>query len=392
MATKTNKKKVLYVATVVKTHIMEFHIPYLKMLKEMGFETAVAARNDYENPEDCVIPYCDTYYNIPFERNPLKLGNISAYHQLKKIIDEGKYDIIHCHTPVGAMLTRIASRRARKLGTKVIYTAHGFHFFTGAPLKNWLLYYPVEWICSWWTDVLITINKEDYKRASEHLHAKKTVYVPGVGVDTGKFAVCKVDKSKKRSELGLKDTDFVLLSVGELQERKNHKIVIEALRQMKVEGCLDNIKYVIAGTGELMEFFRRLITDYNLEDCVHLLGYRSDIDELCEIADCFVHPSIREGLGIAPLEAMVAGLPLISSYVNGIKDYTEDGISGCCIAPNNVNEMIAAIEKMHDEPSFRDWCGGNNLKTVKTFDILNSKDVINTVYDEILGAFESYFD
>lgn len=108
-------KKVLFVATVVKTHIMEFHIPYLKMFKEMGWETAVAARNDYENPSDCVIPYCDTYYDIPFERNPLKLGNMKAYKRLEKVIDDGGYDIIHCHTPVGAMLTVLPRRRQERM-------------------------------------------------------------------------------------------------------------------------------------------------------------------------------------------------------------------------------------------------------------------------------------
>ena len=112
-------KKVLFVATVVKTHIMEFHIPYLKMFKEMGWETVVAARNDYENPADCVIPYCDTYYNIPFERNPLKLGNLKAYTDLKKVIDGGGYDIIHCQMPVGPTLNRLAAKRERKKGRRV---------------------------------------------------------------------------------------------------------------------------------------------------------------------------------------------------------------------------------------------------------------------------------
>ena len=181
------KKKVLFVATVVKTHMMQFHIPYLKMFQEMGWETAVASRNDYENPEDCKIPYCDTYYDIPFERLPWKPKNIQSYKMLKKIIDEGSYDIIHCHTPVGAMIARLAALSARKKGTKVIYTAHGFHFFKGAPLVNWLLFYPAEWLLAPVTDVLITINKEDHARALKQLHAKRIEYVPGVGIHTEKF-------------------------------------------------------------------------------------------------------------------------------------------------------------------------------------------------------------
>ena len=207
-------KKVLFVATVVKTHIMEFHIPYLKMFKEMGWETAVAARNDYENPADCVIPYCDTYYNVPFERNPLKPGNLKAYKELKHIIDEGEYDIIHCHTPVGAMLTRLAAKQARKQGTKVFYTAHGFHFYKGAPVINWILYYPVEKWLSRYTDVLITINKEDYERAKT-FKAGKVCYVPGVGIDLKKFNAGYVNKEQKAL-----DRDEIQTVIEKLQGEK----------------------------------------------------------------------------------------------------------------------------------------------------------------------------
>ena len=194
-------KKVLFVATVVKTHIMEFHIPYLKMFQDMGWETAVAARNDYEDPADCKIPFCDTYYDIPFERLPWKAANIKAYRELKAIIDREYFDIIHCHTPVGAMIARLAARDARKRGTKVIYTAHGFHFFKGAPVKNWLMFYPAEWLLAPLTDVLVTINKEDYALAKRKIHAKRIEYVPGVGVDTAKFHVGTVDRAEKRREL-----------------------------------------------------------------------------------------------------------------------------------------------------------------------------------------------
>lgn len=142
-------KRVLIVATVVKTHIMQFHIPMLKLFKDMGWETAVAARNDYSNPADCQIPYCDQFYDIPFERIPFTPKNAACYKRLKDIMDQGNFQIIHCHTPVGGVLGRLAARKTRRKGTRVLYTAHGFHFYRGAPLKNWLLYYPIEKICSY---------------------------------------------------------------------------------------------------------------------------------------------------------------------------------------------------------------------------------------------------
>ena len=300
-------KKVLFVATVVKTHIMEFHIPYLKMFKEMGWETAVAARNDYDNPADCVIPYCDTYYNVPFERNPLKPGNLKAYKELKHIIDEGEYDIIHCHTPVGAMLTRLAAKQARKQGTKVFYTAHGFHFYNGAPAINWILYYPVEKWLSRYTDVLITINKEDYERAKT-FKAGKVCYVPGVGIDLKKFNVGYVNKEQKRKEIGVSADDFVLLSVGELIPRKNHEVVIRALSVLKQQDNLSHIEYVICGRGVYEADMKKLAEGLDVADHIHFLGYRNDISEICNCADLFVFMSHQEGLPVALMEAMACCL------------------------------------------------------------------------------------
>ena len=297
-------KKVLFVATVVKTHIMEFHIPYLKMFKEMGWETAVAAQNDYENPADCVIPYCDTYYNVPFERNPLKPGNLKAYKELKHIIDEGEYDIIHCHTPVGAMLTRLVAKQARKRGTKVFYTAHGFHFYKGAPAVNWLLYYPVEKWLSRYTDVLITINKEDYERAKT-FKAGKVCYVPGVGIDLKKFNVGYVDKNEKREEVGVHADDFVLLSVGELIPRKNHEVVIRAMSVLKQENKLTHLEYVICGRGTYESELKKLAEELGVADHIHFLGYRTDIAEICNCSDLFVFMSHQEGLPVALMEAVV---------------------------------------------------------------------------------------
>lgn len=379
-------KRVLMVATV-PSMIGQFNMNNIRILLDMGYQVDVAA--DFMDtsvwPKERVQKFRDQMLEmgveciqLDFSRSPLKIyRHFSSYKETVKLIKERHYSFIHTHTPIASAIVRQA---AHKTGTKVIYTAHGFHFYDGAPLKNWIIFYPIEKHYSRYTNVLITINREDYKRASEKFHAKKTVKIPGVGVDTEKFAVCKVDTKHKRAELGVKDDDFLILSVGELSERKNQKVVIDALIKMKNEGSIGNIVYLAVGKGDMQETFEQLIQHHDLADHIKLLGFRTDIDELCETVDCFVHPSVREGLGIAPLEAMAAGLPLISANVNGIKDYTEDGVSGCCVDPLDVNAMITAIKRMRDDGEFRKQCGANNFKTAKTFDIRNTDEIMKNVY------------
>ena len=371
-------KKVLFVATVVKTHIMEFHIPYLKMFKEMGWETAVAARNDYENPSDCVIPYCDNYYNVPFERNPLKPGNLKAYKELKHIIDEDEYDIIHCHTPVGAMLTRLAAKQARKRGTKVFYTAHGFHFYKGAPAINWILYYPVEKWLSRYTDVLITINKEDFERAKT-FKAGKVCYVPGVGIDLKKFNAGYVNKEQKRKEIGVSADDFVLLSVGELIPRKNHEVVIRALSVLKQLDKLNHIEYVICGRGAYEADLRKLAEGLDVADHVHFLGYRNDISEICNCADLFVFMSHQEGLPVALMEAMACGLPAVCSNIRGNTDLVEDGVTGL-LANNTPEEVAQSISKMKSDTALRNRVASAALQKIKQVDLSSVEDEMSKIY------------
>ena len=334
--------RILYVATVTKKHIMQFHIPFLKMCKEAGWETAVAARNDYANPNDCNIPYCDVYYDIPFERSPLKIKNAVAYRKLKTVIEQGEYDIIHCHTPVGAMLTRLAARKARKKGIKVIYTAHGFHFYKGAPLKNWLMYYPVERVLARLTDVLITINKEDYACA-QTFKAGKVVYVPGVGIDTTRFgkAITAEERHNIRAEMGVPDDALLLCSVGELNENKNHALVIKALAQLDNP----NIHYCIAGMGAYREKLEVLSQELGVARCVHLLGYRSDINELYKSSDIFCFPSLREGLPVALMEAMASGLPCLASRIRGNVDLMGEN-SEMLFDPRNLGEFKRKLEQV----------------------------------------------
>ena len=376
---KKTEKKALIVATVVG-FITSFETNDIKLLQEMGYRVSCATNmSDIVHP-DRVNSLKDNevkFFDVSFDRCPMSKQNVQAYKELRKIMRDEQFDLVHCHTPVGGVLGRMAAHKEHV--SHVIYTAHGFHFFDGAPNKNWVLYYPVEKFLSRWTDVLITINKEDYKRAKEKFHAKETVYIPGVGVNVKKFAVCKVDRETKRVDLGVSDDDFLILSVGELSERKNQKVVIDALAKMKAEGSIGNIVYLAVGKGDSQEIFEQLVKKNRLEDHIKLLGFRTDIDELCETVDCFVHLGVREEFGIAPLEAMAAGLPLIS-VIDGIKDYTENDVSGCCVNPLDVNTMVDAIKRMRDDKGFRIQCGANNLKAVKTFDIRNINEIMSEVY------------
>lgn len=360
-------KKVLFVATVVKTHIMQFHTPYLKMLKQMGWQTAVAARNDYENPEDCHIPYCDAYYDIPFERMPWKVGNIRSYRMLKDLICRENFDVIHCHTPVGAMIARLAAAGARKRGTRVVYTAHGFHFFTGAPWINWLLFYPAEWLLAPLTDVLITINREDYLRAKKSLRAKQVLYVPGVGVATEKFGRCAVEPEEKRRQLGFRQEDFLVLTVAEMTKNKNHATILRGLALLKDEPEFSGLQYLICGRGEEWGNLEALAAELGISDHVHFLGYRSDAPELYGCSDLFLFMPFREGLSLALMEAMSSGLPTICTKIRGNTDLIEDGISGV-FAENTPEAVAEAVLALRRDPERRKVLGAQAVQKVRHFD------------------------
>ena len=370
--------KVLYVATVVKTHIMQFHIPYLEMFKEMGWETAVAARNDYDDPEDCKIPYCDHYYDIPIERQPFKLSNLAAYKALKKIIDDGEYEIIHCHTPMGAALTRLAACKARKKGSKVFYTAHGFHFYKGAPFVNWLIYYPVERILARKTDVLVTINKEDFERAKS-FKAGRVEYVPGVGIDTEKFRYNNENRIYIRKELGIKESDFVILTVGELIPRKNHKVVLETILNLKNKNILDNIKYVICGSGKLEHELKEWTIRSEISDRVFFTGYREDVEKIYSAADLFVFMSKQEGLPVALMEAMASGLPAVCSDIRGNRDLITDNYNGLLIG-NSVEDLVKAILKLKKDFTLRRNFAAAARDSIKKYDTRVMTQKLKGVY------------
>lgn len=384
------QKKILIVSTV-PSMIGQFNMDNIKILLKLGYAIDVASNfldcsvwplNKIETLKDDLEQMKIRCIHINFSRGILAFHHhIEAYRQLKNLIKNNCYYMVHTHTPIASALVRFVFAK-NNINTKVIYTAHGFHFFKGAPLKNWLLFYPLEKFLSRYTDVLITINHEDFYRAEKKFYAKNVKYIPGVGINIEKFSKCDIDRAVKRSELNIKEDDFVLLSVGELSARKNQKLVIDALVEMKKKQGVEGIVYLIVGEGELYDSFLKRIKNEKISNSIRLLGFRTDINELCKISDCFVHTSIREGLGIAPLEAMASGLPLISTNVNGMKDYTEDGKSGCCINPHSMAEMISAVEKMKNDKNFRNSCSINNVKIASLFDIKKTNAIMENIYSE----------
>jgi len=359
--------KVLFVATVVKTHIMQFHLPYLAMFQQMGWQTAVAAKNDYEDPQDCVIPHCDAYYDIPFDRLPWKKDNLRSYRMLKQLIQREGYDLIHCHTPVGAAIARLAAADARKAGARVVYTAHGFHFFRGAPAVNWLLYYPAEWLLAPLTDLLITINREDYHRAQAHIHAKRVAYVPGVGVDTGRFSMTSAARQAKRASLGFSGTDFLILTVAEMTRNKNHITVLNALAALRSHPAFGRIHYLIAGRGETRPALEQAAAQLGLTGHVHFLGYRSDTAELYGSCDLFAFLPYREGLSVALMEAMSAGMAIVCTRIRGNTDLIEEGRSGL-FCSNDPQALAQTIQALMADPGRRAALGQGAAERAKLFD------------------------
>jgi len=366
-------EKVLFTATV-DGHILHFHVPYLKWFKEQGYEVHVASNGDTD------IPFVDVKYNVPFERSPYKLANLKAYKQLKKIINENNYKLIHCHTPVGSVLTRLAAKKVRKNGTKVIYTAHGFHFFKGAPIKNWLLYYPVELWMARYTDVIITINKEDFERAKKSFKVARVEYIPGIGIDTEKFRKKIVNRQVKRIEIGVPENAFVILSIGELNDNKNHETIIKALSKLNNT----NVHYVICGKGPLENHLKNLAEKLCIKKQVHLLGYRHDIAEICKVADVFAFPSKREGLGIAALEAMASGLPIVTSNIHGILDYSINGKTGYTCTPTDVAGFAKAINYLINNKELRIKMGRYNSEFVRMFDINETMIKMTNIYEKVI--------
>ena len=317
--------KALFVATV-QSHIAQFHMGAAALLKKSGYDVDVAAKDNLGEKNGLALQNVDEVFNVPFERSPFSLRNIRAYKELKKIINEGNYDLIHCNTPVGGILTRLAARKVRKKGCCVIYTAHGFHFYKGAPKKNWILFYPIEKEMARLTDKLITINEEDYNLASQKF-ACATYHVHGVGIKTQKYdAITNKKALEFRASKGW-NKDFLILCTGELNTNKNQKTIIKAMERVASE--VPNARLLLAGNGPDEQKLLDLIREYYVHAC-----------------DVVVSASFREGLPLNIVEAMYCKKPVIASINRGHNELIKDKENGFLVPANDYESFADYIIRL----------------------------------------------
>lgn len=365
--------RILYVTTVSDT-LNAFLIPHIQLLREMGHTVDVAC-NIVQPLKPELLEAVGSVERVDFQRSVVNKKNVRAYKTIRQIMIEGQYDVVHTHTPIASACVRLAARSVP--GTKIYYTAHGFHFYKRAHLKNWLVYFPVEYMLSILTDTLITINQEDYHMATRLLKADRTRYIPGVGIDVDRFSKARASRLEKRQELGLSEQSFVLLSIGELNENKNHEIIIRALRDLNQP----DFRYVICGTGPLEEELRQKVEDWGLQRQVRLLGYRTDIDEICQMADVFVFPSYREGLPVSVMEAMAAGLPIVASNIRGNTDLVTDGYNGYLHHPDDLAGFVRSIQHIHEDQEKIARLGQCSRERLKVFSRQNVLRELRQLYE-----------
>ncbi len=372
--------KILLTATV-QSHICQFHKPLVEMLREYGdCEIHVAARDNLAEKNGLKLDFADKVFDVPFERSPFDPKNIRAYREIKRILAENQYDYIHCNTPVGGVVTRLAAKKARKKGTKVFYTAHGFHFYKGAPKKNWLTYYPVERMLAGKTDKLITINEEDFRLAHEKFSCR-IEHIHGVGVDASRY--CPVTEEKAavlKQQYGFAPTDRLILCVGELLPNKNQQQVIRAMPAILQK--VPDAKLLLAGNGSNRAALEELTASLGLEKSVIFLGYCTVLQDYHRFIDVGVSCSIREGLGVNLIEAMLNRNPVVATHNRGHNELVTDGENGYLVDIGDVAGLADRIVKLLEKPDCMSRMGERGFEIAQDYSVQNVVKELRKIYFE----------
>lgn len=377
-------KKALLTATV-QYHFTSFHMSFIAMLRENGYTVDIGARDVFGGEvRERLSNAADNVYDIPFERSPFSPGNIKAYKQLKIVVDSNDYDFIHCNTPVGGILTRLAARKARKKGTKVLYTAHGLHFYKGASKLNWLIFYPIEKIFGrLWCDCLITICDEDEATARKHKLCKTIRRIHGIGGDGERFAVCSdEEKMSLREAYGFNKNGKICLCTGELNVNKNQQLLIRALPD--IVKAIPDFKLLFAGAGDNEENLRSLAKELDVENNAVFLGYRTDIDNLVKMSDFVASASFREGLPINIIEGMLNAKPAVVTHNRGHNELVEENVSGIFVPFDDVGKVGQAIISLCSDDELCRRMGKAAFERSEKYSLKNVEKELNSIYNEIV--------
>ena len=369
-------KKILYVTTVSRT-LNAFLIPHIEKLVDEGYKVDCACSIDLKVDDRILSKGCNIF-DIPFSRNPVNPRNMKAFRALRNLQLKNKYDIVHVHTPVASFVARLTFRKEENL--KIIYTCHGFHFYKGSPIINWILFYPLEKLASKWTDTLITINEEDYEIATTFSlrNNGQVMKMNGVGIEKEKYIIKNFNRNEYRRKLNLEEEDFVILVLAELNKNKNHKQLIKAMYLLKDK--YPNIKAVFAGSGPLEEEIRNQTKENGLENRISLLGWRDDVKELINSCDMVGLFSKREGLGKCLLEAMICGKPVIATNTRGPRELIEENINGFLVEIDDFEKTANFIEKLYVANNISQQLEEQISKKANEYLLDNVLNQLNSIY------------
>lgn len=376
------QKKVLIAANFIGF----FHFLWedIDMFNKMGYK--VYAMGDNGKQEEHTLQIMSeknvTFIDVKIDsKSPFTHNNWAYYKKVRGLLREHHFDLVHCHTPIVGFLVRLAALSFRKCGTKVIYTTHGLAYTHLSSRKEYLIYHTFESLASRFCDAIITINKEDFENAKK-LHCRNVYHINGVGVDIDKYSSVNIDINEYRKKLDIPERKLMVLAIGELSVRKNHSVIVKALAKLKNK---DDFVYVICGremtSGGTGDEIRRLSADLGVTTI--FLGFRHDIPEIIQCADIGVMPSVREGLGLAGIEMLSEGIPLVGSDIQGIREYIIDEKTGFLCNPYDVDAFADGLNKLADEGirnHMKRWC----KEIVKQFDTSVSVKQRQSIYQTLL--------
>ena len=375
--------KILQVTTVSVT-LNAFLLSFAEAFKKQGWQVDAAASDisKYEN----ILKLHDHCFDINFCRNPLKLKQLyQSLKQIRTLLKEQQYDVVHVHTPIAAFLTRLAAIGIKE--TNIFYTAHGFHYINTNPKWKNALFYLAEKLAGYKTDHLFVINQDDYKFAVEKkiLPENKITLIHGIGVDLTRYQMNEQARVDIRKQLQLSDDCFMLLQIAELNNNKNHIIVLQALSLFKQMYSDADIRYVVVGEGVFKETLQQQANTLGLSNIVQFLGRRSDVPNLLSACDALSLSSKREGLPRCMLEAMCVKKPIVASKIRGCTDLLSSG-GGVLVEYNNVEQWTKAIEKLYLHPEQRNEMGKIG------YQVINNYYQQQKVVDAVLAVYKRIYN